>query len=149
MASSNKRTPSGLRTFSESWAKDTMTGRALDRVMGGRLGQQANKNVTQRAATARGVNPMNAPASVSGQRSSAGRSRNATGGGFMGPPRSGNATGGGFMGPSRNVTSGRSPSTPTGPSRGPTAAPSRTAPSRSNLGTSRFAKGGGVKRRKK
>lgn len=44
------------------------------------------------------------------------------------------------------------PSTPirsTGPSRGPTSAPVRTQPSKANLGTSRFSKGGSVKRRKK
>lgn len=62
-------------------------------------------------------------------------------------------------GPSRGPTSApvrTAPSKPatsttksTGPSRGPTSAPARTQPSKANLGTSRFSKGGSVKRRKK
>lgn len=62
-------------------------------------------------------------------------------------------------GPSRGPTSApvrTAPSKPaasaaksTGPSRGPTSAPVRTQPSKANLGTSRFSKGGSVKRRKK
>lgn len=56
--------------------------------------------------------------------------------------------------PSRPTTSKPAASKPTaskstGPSRGPTSAPSRTQPSKANLGTSRFAKGGAIKRRKK
>lgn len=61
-------------------------------------------------------------------------------------------------GPSRGPTSApvrTAPSKPatstaksTGPSRGPTSAPARTQPSKANLGTSRFSKGGSVKRRK-
>lgn len=51
--------------------------------------------------------------------------------------------------PSRPTTSKPTASKSTGPSRGPTSAPSRTQPSKANLGTSRFAKGGAIKRRKK
>jgi len=57
-----------------------------------------------------------------------------------GPSRSGGASNskgpagplGANSGPSRSTTSSK------GPSRGPTSAPSRTAPSKANLGTSRF-----------
>lgn len=50
---------------------------------------------------------------------------------------------------SKPTTSKPAASKSTGPSRGPTSAPSRTQPSKANLGTSRFAKGGAIKRRKK
>lgn len=53
--------------------------------------------------------------------------------------------------PSRTAPSKATPSTAksTGPSRGPTSAPSRTQPSKASLGTSRFSRGGAVKRQKK
>jgi hypothetical protein len=51
--------------------------------------------------------------------------------------------------PTRAQPSRPTASKSTGPSRGPTSAPSRTQPSKANLGTSRFAKGGAIKRRKK
>ncbi len=71
------------------------------------------------------------------------------------PSRSGPSSS--LSAPSRTAPSKAAPSkaapskssAPSRPSSGPTSAPSRTAPSKANLGTSRFAKGGAIKRRKK
>jgi len=66
------------------------------------------------------------------------------------PSRSGPSSS--LSAPSRTAPSKTAPSkssAPSRPSSGPTSAPSRTAPSKASLGTSRFAKGGAIKRRKK
>jgi hypothetical protein len=67
------------------------------------------------------------------------------------PARGGNALSSG-RGPAASMAASKASSkssAPSRPSSGPTSAPSRTAPSKANLGTSRFAKGGAIKRRKK
>jgi len=67
------------------------------------------------------------------------------------PARGGNALSSG-RGPAASMAASKASSKSSAssrPSSGPTSAPSRTAPSKANLGTSRFAKGGAIKRRKK
>jgi hypothetical protein len=73
-----------------------------------------------------------------------------TGGSKTSSSSGGMRSGPGSTGGSKTTSSSSgSASRSTGPSRGPTSSPSRTEPSRANLGTSRFSKGGAIKRRMK
>lgn len=80
------------------------------------------------------------PGSTGGSKTGSSSGSTSSGGMRSGP---------GSTGGSKTAGSSSSASRSTGPSRGPTSAPSRTEPSRANLGTSRFSKGGAIKRRKK